>query len=575
MDALDETGDLTDHVPPSPGSEVTDTAASAVFQRGHVTEALGSVSLGPQDLDRPAAHHETTEDPAAGDRRPTPQSPAQPRPLLQPPAPKRDRGGLDSAQTIRDTDLPAHLRAHTLPFSGQGDGSQNRLPTIPEPTGPKVDPVFTSPDQPQASPPTPTPKPRRRGRLQDPTPSQLPIPRRQSDTQTPTLVDSRRKPRPSGRPQAPARPPARANVSSPARIDAQAVAKKLGWVPEVGEIIEGWRIEAEVGRGGMGRVYRAFHEITGQKVALKMLMPQGGKERTHRDRFVHEAKVLARLEHPNLVGMLGFFEHRDRLFIVMRFVEGCTLEELLTRRGRLQPEDAVVIFDQICDAVTHVHSHKILHRDLKPANIIMQDGGQVLVTDFGIARAVGDASLTMSGMVVGTAEYVAPEQACGLSRDDLRSDVYALGVLLYEMVTGHVPFSHSSPAEVLRQHVSAHPPPPRVVCPEVPEALDAALLTALAKAPEKRFQTPEAFKKAVHAALQPGASRPARALSAAPTAAPRATRMSPEDEFSRPTRPQPESEPEPPPQRSPWLLITVGLILLGAGATAGWWYLLR
>ncbi|MFN3199751.1 MAG: protein kinase domain-containing protein [Bradymonadia bacterium] len=596
VDPLDDTGDLSD------------IADHVEFQgsSGSVTELLGSVN-GPAPRDTAsgngvpsnsvpsnrASGQNTSGDmasshPDAKDRS-TPQSPITPRPILPPrnerpasaEAPTRDRGGLADARTLKDTELPAELRKQlrTIPFtSGDVDRSQNRLPTIPESSGPAVDPLSTSPDQPMAPP------------RHTADPPLTPLPKRRSEpvrTQAPTLVDAKR----SGRPKSPApkghsRRPVGTNpksrVAAAARIDPQAVAKKHSWTPEIDDVVGDWRIDAEVGRGGMGRVYRAVHTVTEQVAALKMLMPHGQKDRSHRNRFINEAKVLAKLEHPNLVGMLGFFEHRDRLFIVMRFVQGRTLEDVLRDRGRMVADEAMAIFDQICDAVSHVHSHKILHRDIKPSNVILQDDGQVLVTDFGIARAVGDTSMTLSGMVVGTAEYVAPEQACGLSRDDLRSDVYALGILLYEMVTGHVPFSHPSPAEVLRQHVSAHPPPPRVVCPEVPEALDAALLTALSKAPEKRFHTPEAFKKAVHAALaQPNGPRGTRApASAAPapaprTPAPRSTRISPEDEFARPTQSQPESAPPQKKGTPVWFAILFTGLLLGGGGFAAWWFLLR
>lgn len=536
-----------------------------------VTELLGSVN-------RPAPRDTTPED-AAQSRRPTPRSQSAPGPILPAPssAPRdtgRDRGGLADARTIKDTDLPPELRGRlgTIPLGADPSRSENRLPTIPEPTGPQVDPMRTQPDRPVVRPsPAPlSPIPRRRPSADQQRASGA---RQSVRTQAPTLVDARRKPQPRGQ-GAKGQPRPGPQVAAAARIDPQAVANKLGWIPAVGDVVEGWIIDSEIGRGGMGRVYHARHQVTGQEVALKMLMPQGQRDRSHRDRFINEAKVLAKLEHPNLVSMLGFFEAKGRLFIIMRFARGQTLDGLLNARGRLPPSEAGAIFGQICDAVSHVHSHKILHRDLKPSNVIINDDGQVMVMDFGIARAVGDTSMTLSGMVVGTAEYVAPEQACGLSRDDLRSDVYALGVLMYEMVTGHVPFSHHSPAEVLRQHVSSHPPPPKVVAPEVPEALNTALLIALSKAPEKRFQTPEAFKQAVSAAVSgtepamPEIHLPEPTPTPGGEPLPREAREG-HDEFQRPTQSQPMEGK----RKIPWIVFAALLAVAGVGF--GIWFLLE
>ena len=275
-----------------------------------------------------------------------------------------------------------------------------------------------------------------------------------------------------------------------------------GYFPEPNDVIGGYEILEEIGRGGMGRVYRGRHAVTGQEVALKMLVSQGDEEYTQRRRFINEAQVLATLEHENLVPMLGFIEEPIGTFIVMKYVKGITLEQMLYRQGRLSPRTALGLFEQICLATDHVHRNKVMHRDLKPSNVIVREDGTVAVTDFGIARPVGSDQLTLTGMVVGTAEYVAPEQACGESRDDLRSDIYALGVMLYEMVTGQVPFRHPSPAEVLRRHVAFPPPPPRVILPELPQALEDALLKSLEKSPDDRFQSVEAFQLAVVNAIR-------------------------------------------------------------------------
>lgn len=271
---------------------------------------------------------------------------------------------------------------------------------------------------------------------------------------------------------------------------------------EPGDEVDGYVIKQEVGRGGMGRVYRAQHKITGQEVALKMLLPQLVNDARLKARFVNEAKVLARLEHDNLVRLLGFIESERRAFIVMPYVAGTTLDKKMQRQGRLTIEEAFDLFDQMVAGLDHMHAHGVMHRDLKPSNVIIQADGHVKITDFGIARAVGSEKLTMEGMVVGTAEYLAPEQANGTQRDDLRSDVYSLAILLYEMLTGRVPFRHPSAAKVLIKQVSAPPPPPRTIRPDLPVGVEAAILRALAKRPEARFESVVAFRDAVAAGVR-------------------------------------------------------------------------
>ncbi len=270
----------------------------------------------------------------------------------------------------------------------------------------------------------------------------------------------------------------------------------LNLMPVEGEEVEGYVITGELGRGGMGRVYHAEHRTTGQEVALKMLMPQFASEPRLRNRFLNEAKVLAKLEHINLVPLLGFIEQGPRVFIVMPYIKGITLERMLRRQGRLNLSVALDLFEQVCAAIEHVHRHDVLHRDLKPSNVIVRADGRVVVTDFGIARAIGGEKLTLPGMVVGTAEYLAPEMATGTSQDDKRSDVYSLGILLYEMLTGQVPFQHPNAGEVLQRQVTAPPPPPRGIVPDLPEALEATILRALEKDPADRYQRPTDFAEA-------------------------------------------------------------------------------
>ncbi len=401
------------------------------------------------------------------------------------------------------------------------------------------------------------------------------------------------------------------------RIVPGVVPRRPDALPQVGDRIEGYEVLEEVGRGGMGRVYRARHELTGQEVALKMLLPRLAPDQLHRARFVNEAKVLAKLDHPNLVPLLGFLESHGRTFIVMPFVRGITLDQMVRRQGRLPQDVAIELFDQVGAGLGHVHSHRIVHRDLKPANVIVRGDGRAMLTDFGIARAIGADKLTATGMVVGTAEYLAPEQAAGESRDDLRSDVYALGVLLYEMLTGQVPFRHPNPAEVLRHHVSTPPPPPRLIVPEMPPALEAALLKALEKDPDARFRSVAEFRDAVRGGVKlikvpapgppadvgPAARGRAAARASAEPVVPVATpvpvpaaRPAPAAQPTPTPRPAPRAQPEPrAPRPAPvptvithappttkellrpddWTTRLAGLLAVCAGVCGLAWWLLR
>lgn len=325
---------------------------------------------------------------------------------------------------------------------------------------------------------------------------------------------------------------------------------------EPGDEVDGYIIRQEIGRGGMGRVYRAEHNVTGQEAALKMLLPQLINDARLKARFVNEAKVLARLEHDNLVRLLGFIESERRAFIVMPYVAGTTLDRRMQRQGRLSLEEALDLFRQMVDGLDHMHRHGVMHRDLKPSNVIIQADGRVKITDFGIARAVGSEKLTMEGMVVGTAEYLAPEQANGTLRDDLRSDVYSLAILLYEMLTGRVPFRHPSAAKVLIKQVSSPPPPPRTIRPEIPVGIEAALLKALAKKPDARFSSVVEFRDAVELAL----------VQDTPTA----HAQPPAEAVMEPTREAPTV------RRSRNVLALIGQVLIGgvigAGIAAAIWY---
>jgi hypothetical protein len=410
--------------------------------------------------------------------------------------------------TLRDTPLDAIVRLRAL----RGDESPGKAATLmgSGARGSSVDNLETMPDGGALAREVMA---RLAGRTRDDT---EPLPPKAAVTPTPAPAPT---PLPEARVTRPVsadRPPTANNTALEPTVPVpRPTPSAVGALPRAGEQVEGYHIEGEVGRGGMGRVYRAVHGITGQLVALKMLLPQLTADPRQMARFVNEAKVLARMEHPNLVPLLGFLREGRRAFIVMPFVEGITLERMLRKQGRLSLDVAADLFAQICDGLSCVHSHSVLHRDLKPGNVIIRGDGRVLITDFGIARGIGAQKLTLTGMVVGTAEYLSPEEARGERLDDVRSDVYSLGVLLYEMVCGHVPFRHPSAAQVLMKHVQAVPPSPRDIVPTLPEGLNAALLRSLEKAPGDRFADVQQFKAAVLAALD-RAPTPAPAAAALP-----------------------------------------------------------
>lgn len=341
----------------------------------------------------------------------------------------------------------------------------------------------------------------------------------------------------------------------------------------VGDLIEGYRVDREVGRGGMGRVYKAAHSITGQTVALKMLLPELLRDERQRARFINEAQVLARFEHPNLVPLLNFFDTPRGVFIVMPFVEGITLEKMLRKQGRLPLDTVRDLVGQIASGLHAIHRQGIMHRDLKPSNILVRSDGRVRITDFGIARSIGAQRLTRTGMVVGTAEYLAPEQASGDTHDDIRSEIYSLAVLTYEMVTGRVPFRHTNAAEVLIKHVRAVPPPPGTIRADLPKAVEAVILRGLAKAPTDRHPSPTAFAEALEAAFD---VPDAEAQPWVPTPTPPPVMGVPSEAVADDSVPTKPIKPVARPRRSVSLVllqIVVGAAL-GAGMAAGAWYLL-
>ncbi len=264
----------------------------------------------------------------------------------------------------------------------------------------------------------------------------------------------------------------------------------------IGRVIGNYRIEALLGSGGMGSVYRALDLMLDRPVAIKALRADAAAQPRSVERFRMEARTLARLLHPNIATLYTLVRSGDDFYMVMEFCEGETFESILRRRKRLDPAEALPLFAQALNGLEHAHRHDIIHRDIKPANLMRLPNGTVKVMDFGIARLLGSSRLTQTQHTIGTAAYMAPEQI--RAEDvDARADVYALGVLLYELLTGRVPFQSESFFEVMQAHVLQAPPPPRQFASALPEALEAVILRALAKNPDDRFSSAAAFREAL------------------------------------------------------------------------------
>jgi beta-lactam-binding protein with PASTA domain/tRNA A-37 threonylcarbamoyl transferase component Bud32 len=248
-----------------------------------------------------------------------------------------------------------------------------------------------------------------------------------------------------------------------------------------------------IARGGMAQVYLAQDLLLDRPVALKVLFPELSVDHSFVERFRREAKAAANLSHPNIVSVYDWGQGENTYFIVMEYVDGPTLSSML-RDGPLAPERAAVIAAAVAAALDFAHRRGVIHRDVKPGNVLIDQRNQVKVADFGIARAVGTSeNLTQTGSVMGTATYFSPEQAQGYAVDP-RSDVYSLGVVLYEMVTGQAPFSGDSPVAIAYKHVKEPVPLPRQINPAVPPALESVILKAMAKDPADRYQSAEEMR---------------------------------------------------------------------------------
>ena len=377
----------------------------------------------------------------------------------------------------------------------------------------------------------------------------------------------------------------------------------------VGRLLDGrYRVEAALARGGMATVYRALDTRLERAVALKVMHPELAVDDEFVDRFIAEARSVARLSHPNVVGVFDQGEDEGTVFLAMAYVEGRTLRQVLRDRGALPPPDALAMIDPVLAALTSAHEGGIVHRDVKPENVLVGENGRIKVADFGLARALTDSSTTTRGVLLGTVNYISPEQALG-EPATTRSDVYSAGVVLYELLTGTTPHAGSTDFEVVRNHIDTDVPPPSDIDPRIPPIIDQLVLRATARDVHHRFADAGEFAEAVAVAREmvgaPVAgleSREAAGVSMTEAMSLTGTGllddppwetsvMSPSPTRHAPSRtdlrhgPSPPSarrqqrREEPPPRRAarrrrPWvgpLLLVIGLLLAGGVAAGAWW----
>jgi hypothetical protein len=275
-----------------------------------------------------------------------------------------------------------------------------------------------------------------------------------------------------------------------------------------GELFAGYRIERSLGRGGMGVLYLAIEPGLERRVALKLIAPEAAADEVFARRFAEESRIAASIEHPNVVPIYAAGEEGGVPFIAMRYVSGADLGRRLAREGRLEPEAAAALIAQIGNGLDAIHAAGLVHRDVKPANVLLAGGAageHAYITDFGVARNVAtESGLTQTGRFVGTLDYVAPEQISG-GGVDARADIYALGCLLFKLLTGDVPYPRDSEAARLYAHLNEPPPAPSLHASGVPMALDDVAIRAMSKQPEDRYPSAGDLGRAAVAALS-GAS---------------------------------------------------------------------
>lgn len=359
-------------------------------------------------------------------------------------------------------------------------------------------------------------------------------------------------------------------------------------MPQVGTDFAGYRLEELIGRGGMSIVYRAQHLRLERTVALKVLMPELSQDESFKERFNRESRLAASLDHPNVIPIYEAGDEHGVFYIAMRFVGGSTLKQVLEADGPLPPARAASILSQVASALNAAHEEKgLVHRDVKPANILVvpghgADGGDhVYLSDFGIAKQRAAGALTKTGMFVGTADYAAPEQIEGRELDG-RADVYALGCVLYETLTGAPTYEKDSEVALMYAHLLEPPPQVTLKRPDLSPDVDAVVAKAMAKSPDDRYATTPEFAAAMRKALTGTETRRTQqsdqarvpetiltagaAGAAGGAAAPPAAPAPPAQASPQPAEPMPEGGP----RRKKWLVpVAIVILLLIAGGIVG------
>ncbi len=318
----------------------------------------------------------------------------------------------------------------------------------------------------------------------------------------------------------------------------------------IGERVGDYEIVQILGTGGMGQVYKVRNVISDRIEAMKVLLPNMSGDPDLAARFLREIKTQATLDHPNIARLHTALQVGDQLFMMMEFVDGSSIEELLTANGTIRLSDSVNYTSQVLDALSYAHARGVVHRDIKPANIMCTPDGVAKLMDFGIARMQADRHLTKTGHTVGSLYYMSPEQING-GQPDQRSDVYSLGVTFYEMVTGRKPFEGDSDFSIMAAHLQQTPRAPMEIIPGVPPDLSDIILVAIAKDPAARFQSADAFRNALKnigmPAVAPVATHTAYAVAPAPPPplpplpTSRPTRMASDSELAAPVFQAPAS----------------------------------
>lgn len=338
-----------------------------------------------------------------------------------------------------------------------------------------------------------------------------------------------------------------------------------------------YRIEQQIGSGGMANVYRAHDEILNRTVAIKVLRSEFSHNEQFIRRFEREAHAATSLNHPNIVAIYDVGDERDIYYIVMEHVDGMTLKQYL-QEDYISVDEALRIMGQICDAIDHAHANRIIHRDIKPQNMMIDQGGNVKVTDFGIAVAMSNATLTHTMSVLGSVHYFSPEQARGKFADE-KSDIYSLGAVLYELVTGRVPFIGETPVAVALQHLQDDPIRPMDLNPNIPQALENCIMQALAKSPGARHASVAAFKKDCMTSLSTERANEPRRLNAEQDAFDQTLVMTPvaplesniKEVSEQPVAPVAPVDPvkdKPKRKKKWWLWLLLALLLIGGGIGA-------